>query len=414
MTLDAKREHANRFDVLYCIKMRKSETITETEPTDEQQQDDYDEIRKKIRKTKKKSSGFLFYMFKNYYSPFLLHKYVRPVVIVLFMFLLFESFSLSPLVDIGLDQKLSMPKDSYVLDYFESLEKYLSVGVPVYFVIKSGLNYSSVDVQNLICSTSGCNSDSMLNQITQAALSPNVTYIAFSANSWIDDYFDWLSSSDCCNIYKNGTFCPSNSNRSECIACPVNFVDDSNRPTDADFYKYMKFYLKDNPNLKCAKGGHAAYGEALELKYSGIEIQDIKSTFFMAYHTVGVTSADFIQSLKNADKISKNITSMLRSKIKSIQNLTDHQVEEIEVFAYSVFYVFYEQYLTIWKDTIINLIVSIAVIFIVTAILLGLDVYTSCLITLTITMIVFNLFGCMYLLGIELNAISLVNLVMVG
>lgn len=38
---------------------------------------------------------------------------------------------------IGLDQDLSVPKDSYVLKYFDYMEKYLDVGVPVYFVTKS-------------------------------------------------------------------------------------------------------------------------------------------------------------------------------------------------------------------------------------------------------------------------------------
>ena len=134
----------------------------------------------------------------------------------------------------------------------------------------------------------------------------------------------------------------------------------------------------------------------------------------MAFHKVGVTSNDFIKSLTSADKIAKNITSMMRDKIKLIQNLTDEQVQEIEVFPYSVFYVFYEQYLTVWKDTVTQLAISIVVIFIVTALLLGLDFYTSAIITLTITMIIFNLFGAMYLLDIELNAVSLVNLVMVS
>ena len=428
MTLDAKREQAERFDIFYCFRMKKEsgelieyddkeDVVVNNESNNKSSSIAESNVIsrvKLVRRKKKQSSGFLFFIFKKYYSRFLFNKYVRPIVIVIFMFLLFECISVAPLVDIGLDQKLSMPKDSYVLDYFEALEKYLSVGVPVYFVIKNGVNYSSVDVQNMICSTSGCNSDSMLNQITQAALNPNVSFIAFSANSWIDDYFDWLSSSDCCNIYSNGSFCPSSaSNRTECIPCPVNFVKDTTRPTDADFYKYMKFYLKDNPNLKCAKGGHAAYGEALQLKYKGFEITEVESSFFMAFHTVGISSTDFIQSLKNADKISKNITSMMRSKIKTLQNLTDSEVEEIGVFPYSVFYVFYEQYLTIWRDTLKQLLVSIFVIFVVTMILLGLDFYTATLITFTITMIIFNLFGAMYILNIELNAISLVNLVMV-
>ena len=248
MTLDAKREQAGRFDIFYCFRMQ-----TNTELLESTEDDDVvvnnspiaGNIKKAPRKQKKKQSGgLLFYVFKNYYSKFLLNKYVRPLVIIIFLCLLFECLSMAPLVDIGLDQKLSMPKDSYVLDYFESLEKYLSVGVPVYFVIKSGVNYSSIDVQNLICSTSGCNSDSMLNQITQAALNPNVSNIAFSANSWLDDYFDWLSSSDCCNTYKNGSFCPSSGDRTDCKPCQVNYVQNSNRPTDADFYKYMKFYLK--------------------------------------------------------------------------------------------------------------------------------------------------------------------------
>lgn len=37
---------------------------------------------------------------------------------------------------VGLDQDLSVPLDSYVLDYFDYMEKYLAVGVPVYFVTK--------------------------------------------------------------------------------------------------------------------------------------------------------------------------------------------------------------------------------------------------------------------------------------
>lgn len=37
---------------------------------------------------------------------------------------------------IGLDQDLSVPLDSYVLKYFDYMEAYLGVGVPVYFVTK--------------------------------------------------------------------------------------------------------------------------------------------------------------------------------------------------------------------------------------------------------------------------------------
>ena len=82
-------------------------------------------------------------------------------------------------------------------------------------------------------------------------------------------------------------------------------------------------------------------------------------------------------------------------------------------FSSSVFYVFYDQYLTIWRNLIINLSLSFAAVFAVTSILLGFDFHTSFLILLCVFMIIVDMFGIMYLWHIELNAVSVVNIVMV-
>lgn len=74
---------------------------------------------------------------------------------------------------------------------------------------------------------------------------------------------------------------------------------------------------------------------------------------------------------------------------------------------------FYEQYLTIAYDTALNLSVSLASIFVVTTVLLGLELWSAVLVTVTIAMILVNMFGVMWLWSISLNAVSLVNLVMV-
>jgi Niemann-Pick C1 protein len=76
--------------------------------------------------------------------------------------------------------------------------------------------------------------------------------------------------------------------------------------------------------------------------------------------------------------------------------------------------VFYEQYLTMWPDTLKSLGISVGAIFIVTFILMGLDIFSSLVVLITIVMIVTNLGGLMYWWGISLNAVSLVNLVMVN
>lgn len=73
-------------------------------------------------------------------------------------------------VEIGLDQELAMPEDSFVVDYFTNLRKYLSVGPPVYFVITEGYNYSIPKYQNRICnSDTNCDWNSMLSQLDVAA-----------------------------------------------------------------------------------------------------------------------------------------------------------------------------------------------------------------------------------------------------
>lgn len=79
-----------------------------------------------------------------------------------------------------------------------------------------------------------------------------------------------------------------------------------------------------------------------------------------------------------------------------------------------MFYVFYEQYLTIVNDAIFNLCISLGSIFLVTAVLLGFEVWAAVVVTVTIAMIIVNMFGVMWLWGISLNAVSLVNLVMVS
>ena len=60
----------------------------------------------------------------------------------------------------------------------------------------------------------------------------------------------------------------------------------------------------------------------------------------MSYHSILKTSPEYTAALKNAREIAANITKTIGA----------------DVFAYSVFYVFYEQYLTIVKDTWENLL----------------------------------------------------------
>nr|XP_019965833.1 PREDICTED: Niemann-Pick C1 protein [Paralichthys olivaceus] len=367
--LDARRQEGNRLDIICCVKLPEGQET--------------------------KTDGFLFRFFKKVYAPFILKEWVRPIIVAVFVGILSFSIAVTNKVEIGLDQKLSMPDDSYVLDYFKNMSKYLHTGAPVYFVVEDGLNYSSLEGQNVVCGGVGCNNNSLVQQVYSASLISNYTTIANTPSSWLDDYFDWVKpQSSCCRyINTTGAFCNASVVNTSCIHCRPMTPSGKQRPEGEDFMRFLPMFLSDNPNAKCGKGGHAAYATAVDLYPND---KGVGATYFMTYHTILKESPDFINGLKMARNLAQNISQSMNHK----------------VFAYSIFYVFYEQYLTIAYDTALNLSVSLAAIFVVTTVLLGFELWSAVVVSLTIAMILVNMFGVMWLWGISLNAVSLVNLVM--
>ncbi|XP_023224398.1 Niemann-Pick C1 protein-like [Centruroides sculpturatus] len=140
-TLDSYRQENNRYDVCWCIQSSKKE------------------------KNLLISKGLLYKCFKNFYAPLLMRTEVKVLVLISFLAWLCSSLAVIDKLDIGFDQELSMPEDSYMLRYFEYLNQFLSVGPPVFFVITGGYNYSDKDAQNKICASQGCDDDSIMAQL---------------------------------------------------------------------------------------------------------------------------------------------------------------------------------------------------------------------------------------------------------
>ncbi|XP_076149622.1 NPC intracellular cholesterol transporter 1 [Alosa pseudoharengus] len=371
--LDVKRQESNRLDILCCVTLPEGQ--------------------------EERTDGFLFRFFKKVYAPFVLKEWVRPLVVALFVGIFSFSIAAINKVEIGLDQTLSMPDDSYVLNYFGNLTEYLHTGPPVYFVVEEGHDYRSTEGQNSVCGGVGCNNDSLVQQVYTASLISNYTKIGFTPSSWLDDYFDWVKpQSSCCRYYNStGAFCNASVVEPQCVSCRPMTPSGKQRPTGEDFMKFLPMFLSDNPNVNCGKGGHAAYGTAVDL----LGHETVGATYFMTYHTILTSSPDFISAMKMARALADNITRTMGLEGKGYR-----------VFPYSVFYVFYEQYLTIVYDTALNLCVSLVAIFVVSTVLLGFELWLAFLVSLTIGMILVNMFGVMWLWGISLNAVSLVNLVM--
>jgi Niemann-Pick C1 protein len=294
------------------------------------------------------------------------------------------------------------------------MSTYLKTGAPVYFVVKEGFDYTNITKQNGLCGSAGCDSDSLTGQIYTQSLGADWTTIALPSSSWLDDYFSWLNpETPSCRILnyttsvdKNGTtvkdfskageFCPSSAPKSwVCHYC----MKSTDRPDKKKFRKYLPWYLKDNPNDVCTKGGHAAYGSAVKLNSPSspqFKRRIVNSSYFMTYHTPASTPEEFTQCYKSGVALAKKISDTIGA----------------EVFPYSVFYIFYEQYINVARDTWRDLLISLTAIFVTTFLLMGLNLGLAFCMCITIAMIIIDLMGLMYLWGISLNAVALVNLVM--
>ncbi|XP_049962855.1 NPC intracellular cholesterol transporter 1-like [Schistocerca serialis cubense] len=379
LALDSRRQEDNRFDICCCVQSSQSDSIS--------------------------SDGVLYEFFRTKYVPFLMNSAVRAFVFVAFFGFLCFNIAFIPNLEVGLDQELSMPRDSYVSKYFEFMKNYLSIGPPVYFVVRGDIDYSQDFVQNSLCGSQYCYHNSLTTKIFSASRQPNITYIARPATSWIDDYFDWCSIDNCCKYFpNNGSFCPND--YPKCRYCDIK-LDNHYRPEAGDFKKYLPYFLEDNPTTTCAKAGHGSYSSAVNYKFDNGTLSQFRASYFMSYHTVLKSSRDYYEAFGAAVSLSANISNAINEVLRN--NSVD---SEVIVFPYSVFYVFYEQYLTMWHDTLKILGVSVAGIFIVTFVLMSFDIASALILMLTIIAIVVDIAGIMYWWHISLNAVSLINLVL--
>ncbi|KAL7675116.1 hypothetical protein ACOME3_001386 [Neoechinorhynchus agilis] len=287
---------------------------------------------------------------------------LRLMVVVTFLLCSFLSSLALQKIKIGFDVKLSVPRDSYVQNYLTDMERELRVGPPIYWIVQrkpnsSGLNFRDMTLTRSVCGSSGCNMDSLMNLISLAAMS-NDSKLISSTYSWVDDYMVWLADVNCCQN-EDGSPCSTNGS-------VMNIM-------------HLRKFLNLDPDKECT-------------------LHD--SFYFLGYHKPLVGSSQFISALKETSRICEQFSASSAANSAGIHLLV-----------YSPVYAFYEQYLSIWHTAFVS--VSLAVITVFVVCLVGFkSFYMASLIVMLMSMIIVDVGGLMYLSNIQLNAISLVNIVM--
>ena len=372
------------------------------------------------------SESYLQRFMRRYYLPFLFHPLVRLLVLLLFplAFCWLLYYGLTHL-QLGLDQSTVVPDDSYLKPYFASEAQFLNVGPPVFFVVRQpeaaaasppslSYNYSSLSFQDRICSNSAsCDEQSLQNLILTAACTPD-SYIAQSATSWLDTYLVWLSTADCCSFdpAAPGVLLPIGS-ASACFpgdpGCPVACFNNSadtaalfDRPDAAAFEQWMQPWLV---NSTC--GEQCAYCSAglfdsiafttspLANSSSPLVQTTVTASRYMSFHTPLRRQSDFIGAIGSAHALAARMAAE----------------QQLQVFPYSVIYVYFQQFLDIEQVAVRSLCLALAAIFVLSLLLLR-CFFISVLQVLTIGMMVGDLLGCCAVLGVDVNALSVLNLIM--
>ncbi|KAI0129523.1 sterol-sensing domain of SREBP cleavage-activation-domain-containing protein [Xylariales sp. AK1849] len=321
---------------------------------------------------------------RKHYAPALLGRKVKVLVIVIFTGLLAAGIALIPKVKLGLDQRVALPDDSYLIDYFNDMYRYLDTGPPVYFVTK-GLNATQRPHQREICSRfTSCEELSLTNVLEQERKRPEVSFISTPTASWIDDFFLWLNPDydTCCTEGREACFAGRD---------PAWNITLSGMPEGEEFVHYLKRFLASPTDEDCPLGGQASYSQAVVIDN---EKNTIRASNFRTMHKPLRSQDDFIDAYAAARRIANDVTANTG----------------VEVFPYSVFYIFFDQYAGIVNLSVTLLGSAIAVIFLVSSILLG-SLLTALVVTVTVVMTVVDIIGAMAVFDVSLNAVSLVNLI---
>ena len=280
------------------------------------------------------------------------------------------------------------------------MDAYFDIGPPVYFVAHN-VDVTQRSGQQELCGRfTTCNPLSIASVLELERGRPEVSYISQPAASWIDDYFNWLDpqKDKCCRVRNNDptTFCRSGESPRRCHTCykdhePAWNITMLGLPEGEEFMSYLKQWLVSPTDEDCSVAGKASFGGAVALSEDGTSVE---ASHFRTFHTPIKSQADYISSLAAAQRVADDLTAATGAK----------------VFPYSPHYVFFDQFAHIVAITEQILGLGLAAVLLVTALLLG-SWRTGTIVTGVVALTVVTVMGVMAVWGIDLNAISLVNLV---
>ena len=355
VSLDDKRVDANRYDIVPCFK-------------------------KTVGKSEHYEGKKCLQNFAITYYEFLMQ---TPVVcVVLLIYIGMTAFSVYSIFNfpLGLNQQTTVTQNGDLFNYFKTQEKYVDVGSPGYLVFYN-IDYNNAENLALI--------DKMSDHLSTLSTVQPPVY------SWYKDFQKFMDP-----YYKD--------------KCNKNLDVLKTQPLAYQVREFLKIKT-DDPC--CKEDGMCGEPYLNDLAFN--DKGEIEASRFRFQHIPLVNQSVYVNAVLQTNAVARtyrdNFTLMEgRNKTQNFV-LNGKTVDINTVFPYSLFYVYYNQYLFIRGISVQNLLIGFATIFL--AVQLVMNLKGAALTVLFCFSCVLHLIGVLYLLNfipdytVELNAISVVNIV---
>ena len=281
---------------------------------------------------------------------------------------------------LGMNQQTTVTQGADLFNYFKAQEKYVDVGSPAYLVFYN-IDYNNEQNLKLI--------EKMSDHLaTLSTVKPPVI-------SWYKDFQKFMNS-----YYEK--------------KCNPNLKELKKQPLRTQVKEFLKMKAD---GICCTQDGIC--GEPYNSDITFNENGDIEASRFRFQHVALVNQSIYVDSVIQTNAVSREYKDKFilykgKSKTKNF-NMNGKIVDIPTVFPYSLFYVYFDQYLFIRGVTVQNLLIGIAVVFIAVQLIATLK--CAAVVVLFVFSSTLHLLGVLFLLNflpdyqVELNAISAVNIV---
>ena len=355
VSLDDRRVDANRYDIVPCIK----KTVGNSE---------HYEGKKSLQS------------FALTYYDFIMQTPVKYIIITIYIGMTIVSVIAVFKFPLGLNQQTTVTQSGDLVKYFKTQEKYVDVGSPGYLVFYN-IDYNNADNLALI--------DKMSDHLSTLSTVQPPVY------SWYKDFQKFMDP-----YYKD--------------KCNKNLDVLKTQPLAYQVREFLKIKT-DDPC--CKEDGMCGEPYLNDLAFN--DNGEIEASRFRFQHVPLVNQSVYVNAVLQTNAVARtyrdNFT-LMEGKNRTQNFLLNGKVVDINtVFPYSLFYVYYDQYLFIRGISVQNLLIGFATIFL--AVQLVMNLKGAALTVLFCFSCVLHLIGTLWLLNfipdytIELNAISVVNIV---